>query len=63
MLPVVVFELQALSTAMADKLWKRAQAAFLGADLTAKPQGIKVDGVGGLLEVWVTHAADNFSVQ
>jgi hypothetical protein len=73
MLPVVDFELQSLSTTMADKLWEKAEEASKTADLGSKPMSLKVKQgndyvhvgdlkVGGLLEVWITHAADNFSV-
>jgi hypothetical protein len=42
MLPVVDFELQSLSTAMADKLWKKAEEASKTAEEASKPMSLTV---------------------
>jgi hypothetical protein len=63
LLPVVSHEVASLPPSLADKLWKGAADALLCADLTDVPTHLDTSNLSGLLEVWTTHAADNFSVQ
>jgi hypothetical protein len=63
LLPVVSHEVASLSPSLADKLWKVAADALLCAYLTDVPTHLDTSNLTGLLEVWATHAADNFSVQ
>jgi hypothetical protein len=62
-MPVVSHKVASLPPSLEDKLWNVAAHALLCTDLTDVPTHLETSNLTGLLEVWTTHAADNFLVQ
>jgi hypothetical protein len=62
MLPVVEHEVQNLPDSMVTSFWEKASAAFQVQDRLNMPNNMDISDAVGFIEVWVTHAADNFSI-